>query len=359
MHRSHPPLRQLRRAARAVMAVLVAASVVAACGDDGDEGGGEVVVIAHDSFVFGDELVAAFEEETGLELTIQRGGDAVEIVNQAILTVEDPQGDVLFGVDDATLTRATDAGLFEAYEPARADDVPAELVVDDEWRATPIDHGAVCVNYDAEWFAAEGIEPPSSLAELADPAYEDLLVVQDATSSSPGLAFLTATIAEFGEDGWLDYWSDLRDNGVLVASDWTDAYYARFSGGSGEGDRPLVVSYGSSPPAEVLGVDPLPDTAPTGVVESTCVRQVELAGVLANASNPEGARRFVDFLLGDEFQASVPLEMFVYPVLPDVELPEEFERFAVVPSSPYQLDPEDIAARRDDWVGAWTDAVMR
>ena len=356
MHRTaHLPR---RRAAAIAALVVVAAS---ACGDDAGESTapGEVVVIAHDSFVISDELVEAFEAETGLELTVQRGGDAVEIVNQAILTIDDPQGDVLFGVDDATLSRATDAGLFEPYRPQRLDDVDPELVLDAEGRATPIDHGAVCVNYDAEWFAAEGLAPPSSLADLADPAYADLLVVQDAASSSPGLAFLTATIAEFGEDGWLDYWRDLRANGVTVASDWTDAYYGRFSGGSGEGDRPLVVSYGSSPPAEVLEVEPLPAEAPTGVVESTCVRQIEHAGVLAEAANPEGARRFIDFLLGDDFQASVPLGMFVYPVVDGVELPEAFERFAVVPASPYRLDAELIAAERDGWIDAWTDAVLR
>lgn len=361
-----------RAAARALALTLAAALVAAACGsdDDGadDAGSGgtpaaepadEVVVVSHDSFDLDDDLRAAFEEETGYTVTVQQGGDAVSVVNQAILTSGNPLGDVLFGLDDATLSRALDADLFEPYEAARLDEIDPALLLDDEHRVTPIDHGTVCINYDAEWFDAEGIEPPSDLADLAEPTYADMLVVQNPASSSPGLSFLTATVAEFGEDGWLDYWQELRDNGVVVASDWTDAYYTRFSGGAGEGDRPLVVSYGSSPPAEVLDLDPLPDEGPTGVVEATCVRQIEFAGVLAGAENPEGARALIDYLLSDRFQETIPLTYFVYPVVDGTPLPEVFERFAVDPDDPYQLDPEVVAENRDGWLDEWTDTVLR
>ncbi|HSL59089.1 MAG TPA: thiamine ABC transporter substrate-binding protein [Acidimicrobiales bacterium] len=340
----------------AAVAVTVAL-VVGACG--GDDAPDEVVLVTHDSFYLPDETLDAFEAETGLTLSILQGGDAVEVLNQSILTAGDPQGDVLFGVDDATLTRALDADLFEPYESPRLEAVDPRFVLDPEHRVTPIDHGAVCVNYDREWFDAEGLEPPADLAALADPAYADLLVVQNPASSTPGLSFLLASVAEFGEDGWLDWWAQLRANGVEVTAGWTDAYFTRFSGGSGEGDRPLVVSYGSSPPAEVLGVDPLPDAAPTGVIESTCTRQIEMAGVLRGAANPEGARQLVDFLLSPEVQADVPLSMFVFPVVDGVELPVEFERFAVVPDDPYALAPELVADQRDAWIGEWTDVVVR
>lgn len=348
-----------------LLAVVVAlTTMVVACGDDGDadggEGaGGEVVVISHDSFAIDDDLLAQFGADTGYTVTLQQGGDAVQIVNQAILTVDNPQGDVLYGVDDATLSRALDNDLFQPYEADALDTVLDELVLDDEHRVTPIDYGAVCVNYDAEWFAAEGMEPPQSLDDLRRPEYAELLVVQNPASSSPGLAFLTATVAEYGEDGWLDYWSDLADHGVTVASDWSDAYYGRFSGGSGEGELPLVVSYGSSPPAEVMEMDPLPEAGPTGVVVDTCVRQVEFAGVLSNAANPEGAQAFIEFLLSVEFQETIPLNLFVYPAVESVGLPEVFERFAVVPDDPYVLDPDTIAEGRDRWIDEWTDTVFR
>lgn len=370
---------QLRRtpslALRLLGVLLALATVVVACGDDGaddategsasagddagGEGGGEVVVISHDSFGIDEELLARFEADTGYSVTLQQGGDAVEIVNQAILTVDDPQGDVLYGVDDATLGRALDNDLFVPYEAGALGSVRDELVLDDEHRVTPIDHGAVCVNYDAEWFEAEGMEPPTSLDDLRSPEYAELLVVENPAASSPGLAFVIATVAEYGEDGWLDWWSDVAEGGATVASDWTEAYYGRFSGGSGEGDLPLVVSYGSSPPAEVMEMDPLPEAGPTGVIEDTCVRQIEFAGVLANAENPEGAQAFIEFLLSPEFQETVPLNLFVYPAVESVALPEVFERFAVVPDDPYVLDADTIAEGRDRWIDEWTDEVLR
>lgn len=348
------PARRRHRLAAALVAV--AALIAVACSDDADPT--EVVLVSHDSFEIPDELQAAFEEETGLTLRVLRGGDAIEALNQAILTVENPQGDVFFGVDDVTLSRAIAADLFEPYEAVGIDRIPEEFLVDPEHRATPIDHGAVCINYDAEWFEAEGLAVPESLEDLADPDYAGLLVVQNPASSTPGLNLLTATVAEYGEDGWLDYWERLRDNDVLVTAGWSDAYYGRFSGGSSEGDRPLVSSYGSSPPFEVPDEDPLPESGPTGVIEGTCVRQIEFAGVLSNAANPDGARQLIDFLITDEFQRSVPLSMYVFPVV-DVELPEIFVRYAVIPSDPYQLDGDLIDTERDRWISEWTDVVVR
>ncbi|MFP3906530.1 MAG: thiamine ABC transporter substrate binding subunit [Acidimicrobiales bacterium] len=351
----HPSPRLLRRAPVLGLALFV--GVLAGCTSDPDPG--EVVVVSHDSFQISDELVAEFEDETGLTLTVRPGGDAVEALNQAILTVDNPQGDVFFGVDDATLSRALDAELFEPHEAEGLDRVPAELRLDDDHRVTPIDHGPVCVNYDAEWFESEGLEVPTSLDDLIDPAYEGLFVTQNPASSTPGLKFLTATIAEYGEDGWLDYWEALRDNGVEVTDGWTDAYYSWFSGPSSEGDRPLVNSYGTSPPFEVPDEEPLPEQGPTGTIESTCTRQIEFAGVLANAENPDGAGELIDFLLSDEFQAEIPLSMFVFPAVDTVELPELFDRYATSPSDPYQLDPELIEAEREEWIREWTDVVLR
>jgi thiamine transport system substrate-binding protein len=337
--------------------VLALGLALAAC--TSEQGPDEVILVSHDSFQISDELIEAFEAETGLTLTIRRGGDAVEALNQAILTVDNPQGDVFFGVDDATLSRALAAELFEAYEASGLDRVPAELRIDPDHRVTPIDHGSVCVNYDAEWFETEGIPAPDSLDDLADPGYRGLLVVQNPASSTPGLNFVMATIAEYGEDGWLDYWQRLRDNDVVVTSGWTEAYYGRFSGPSSEGDRPLVTSYGTSPPFEVDDSGPLPDSAPTGVIEATCIRQIEFAGILSNAANPEGAERLIDFLLSDAFQAEIPLSMYVFPAVDTVELPEIFVRYATVPTDPYHLDSDLIEAERERWIREWTDAVLR
>lgn len=360
-----------RRLITLFTALLALAVLAAACSNNSDEpdsngssrdnasAGNEVVLVTHNSFEISDELIALFKEETGNELVVQRGGSAVEVLNQAILTVKNPQGDVFFGVEDTSLSRALRNGLFEVYEPAASEQIQAGLVVDDEFHVTPISHGVVCVNYDKSWFADNDVAVPSGLADLVKPEYADLFVTPNPASSAPGLAFLTATVAEFGEDGWADYWRELKDNNVVVTSGWSDAYYGRFSGGAEDGDRPLVTSYGSSPPADVLGLDPLPDDTPTGVIESTCARETTFAGVLANAANPSGAEEFIDFLLGKAFQESLPLSMFVYPVIEDTPLPIEFERFAVNPANPYHLAPELLEAEADNWVEEWTNIMLR
>lgn len=338
---------------------LVAALVGAGCGG-GEKKPTEVVLVTHDSFAISPDVKKAFEEESGLELKILKAGDAGEVVTRALLTAGNPEGDVLFGVDNNLLTRTLEGDVFEPYESPGLAAVDPKYVLDEKHLVTPIDHGEVCLNYDRAWFADNGIAPPRDLTAVTDPRYRDLLVVENPATSTPGLAFLLATIARYGESGWQEYWEKLRRNGVLVVDGWEEAYTVRFSGASGSrGDRPIVVSYASSPPAEVIYRTPKPTEAPTGVVESSCFRQVELAGVLRGARNEEGAQRLIDFMLSKRFQEDVPLSMFVFPVNRGAVLPPEFASFAVVPDSPLELPPEAIEANRERWVDEWTRIVLR
>lgn len=275
-----------------------------------------------------------------------------------MLTAGNPEGDVMFGVDNTFLSRVVDADVFEPYEADGLDAVAPELrelVPDGE--ATPVDFGDVCINVDQAWFDEQGLEPPADLEALTAPEYRDLLVVQNPATSSPGLAFLMATVAEFGEDGWAAYWTALRGNGVEVVDSWEAAYYERFSGAS-DGDRPLVVSYGSSPPFEVLFAEPAIEEPTTGAVESTCFRQVEFAGVLAGTEAPDEARRLVDFLISPAFQEHVAVNLFVFPAI-DVPLDDVFTEHAIVPAEPKSLEPATIAANREAWIQEWTDVVLR
>lgn len=317
--------------------------------------GGTVVLITHDSFALSDELLEQFEADTGLTLEQRAPGDGGALVNQLILTADAPLGDVVFGIDNSFASRAIAEGVLEPYtSPAAGDDV-ARYAVDDEGHLTAVDLGDVCVNVDREWFADAGIPEPETLEDLADPQYADLLVVTNPATSSPGLAFLLATVGAFGEDGWLGYWEQLRDNGVRVAAGWSDAYYVDFSGSSGEGDRPLALSYASSPPYEVPeGAD----EAPTRAMLDTCFRQVEYAGVLAGAANPEGARQVIDWLLSPEVQADIPTSMYVYPVDSSVELPAEWVQHAPLADDPFEVDPDAITENRDEWIRAWNDTVI-
>jgi thiamine transport system substrate-binding protein len=326
----------------------------------GGGGSTEVVLVTHDSFVVSDDVKRQFETSSGLKLTILQTGDAGAALTKALLTAGNPEGDVFFGVDSNLLSRALDGDLFEPYESPQLEKVDRIYDVDKSHRVSPIDHGEVCLNYDKAWFAERDLPPPQSLQDLTRPEYEGLLVVENPATSSPGLAFMLATIAHYGEDVWKTYWTELRANDVLVVDGWEEAYNARFSGAAGgRGDRPVVVSYASSPPAEVIFRSPRPKEAPTAIVTDSCFRQIEFAGVLRGASNGDGARKLVDFMLTRRFQEDVPLSMFVFPVLETAQLPPEFEEFAVIPASPLSLPPSKIEANRDRWIKEWTATVLR
>ncbi|HYN31798.1 MAG TPA: thiamine ABC transporter substrate-binding protein [Ilumatobacteraceae bacterium] len=332
----------------------------------GSTSGETITLVTYDSFPEADtplnETLGAFTEQTGIDVEILVAGDAGTMLSKASLTAGNPEGDVMWGVDNTLLSRAVTDGVFDPYIAAgildgsvTIDDAFTSLVPNGE--ATPVDYGDVCVNYDIGWFAERNLEPPTTLADLADPAYAGMLVVQNPATSSPGLAFLLATIHEYGLEGWQAYWNALGANGVEVVESWTQAYYERFTWAGG-GPTPMVVSYGSSPPAEVIFADPPRNDSPTGVIEDTCFRQVEFAGVLRGTDSPDAARQLVDFLVGEEFQAELPLNLFVYPTNQAVDLPQEFVDFAVVPDASRSLDPAVIDANRAIWIDEWTELVL-
>jgi thiamine transport system substrate-binding protein len=349
------------------MVVIGVFMVLAACGPavaptpaETDTGPVTVTLMTHDSFSLSEEVIAAFEAEEGIDVKLLPSGDAGAALNQAILSKNNPLADVFFGVDNTFLSRALEAGIFEPYASPLLSEIPDALELDAEHRLLPVDYGDVCLNYDKAWFAQEGLAPPANLEALVEPAYEGLAVVENPATSSPGLAFLLATIGRFGEDGYLDYWASLRENDVLVVDGWEEAYWGEFSAAS-EGNRPVVVSYASSPPVEVLFAEELLEEAPTGaiVADGACFRQIEFVGILRGTPHPEAARKLVDFLLGRRFQEDIPLQMFVFPANENAALPEVFIEHTLIPDETSFVDPDAIDANREAWIEAWTEVVLR
>lgn len=320
--------------------------------------GTTVRLLTHDSFALSEDLILAFESDTGIDLEIIPGGDAGSVTAGAILAAGAPTADVIFGVDSTLVHRAAQEGVFAEYTspeldqviPALRDDTSAGLV-------TPIDYGDVCLNIDTEWFAERSLTPPSTIDQLTDPQYADLLVVQDPATSSPGLAFLMSTVSRYGEN-WPAYWEDLRNNGVRVAGSWTDAYYSDFSVSGGE--RPIVVSYASSPPAELVFAEPpVPDAPRSAALTDGCFRQVEYAGILAGTPNKAGAEVVIDWLLSESVQADIPLTMFVFPAREGVALPEVFTAFAGEVTDPETLPADYLAANASQIVETWSTTMGR
>ncbi|MEV1048508.1 thiamine ABC transporter substrate-binding protein [Streptomyces sp. NPDC049916] len=358
------------RYAATALAAALGVTALAGCGgsDNGsgssrDGGSRTVTLVSHDSFNASDKVLKEFTEETGYTVKVLKSGDAGAALNQEILTKGSPRGDVFFGVDNTLLSRALDNGLFTAYEAKGLDRVAQGTQRDGKHRVTPVDTGDICVNYDKKYFTDKKLAPPRTFEDLLKPAYRNLLVVENAASSSPGLGFLLGTIATQGEGGYQDYWKKLKANGVKVVDGWEQAYNEEFSGSAGgrkaKADRPLVVSYASSPPVEVLYADPRPKEAPTGVATGTCFRQTEYAGLLTGAKNEKGGKALLDFLLGTSFQEDMPLTMFVNPVVTDAALPELFTKFGEKVGTPPTVTPEKISANREQWIQSWQSLVLK
>ena len=345
--------------ATSLLAVAAVAAPAAATPTPSKPDKTTITLVTHDSFNVSKSVMRQFTKETGVTVKVLPSGDAGAAVNQAILTKSNPLGDVFFGVDNTLLSRALDEGIFVPYKSPELATVPKGLQLDSKHRVTPVDTGDVCVNYDKKYFADNRLPVPQTLEDLAKPEYKGLLVVENAATSSPGLAFLLATVGKFGNNGWRDYWSQLRNNDVKVVDGWEQAYSTEFSGSSGKGNYPLVVSYASSPPAEVVNADPKPSEAPTGVLLDTCFRQIEFAGILKGTSHQKAAKQFVDFMLSQRFQEDMPLQMYVFPAREGAKLPDEFTKFAEVAPKPLVLPTRDIARNRDTWITEWTDTVLR
>ncbi|GAA5146941.1 thiamine ABC transporter substrate-binding protein [Nocardioides marinquilinus] len=360
-------MRDLRVPKVAAAAVLVlAATSCSLIGSDessdaGRDGSGEttaedttVILLTHSDFSLPKKVIRGFEQESGYSLEVRPSDGVGTLVNLVTDEAGKPSGDAVFGVDNTFASRVEDAGALSPYDgdlPPGAETFA--LPGDDGQRLVPVDTGNVCVNVDDTWFAENDLAPPQTLDDLADPAYEGLFVTSSAATSSPGLAFLLTTIAAYGDD-WPDYWQRLLDNDVEIAPSWSEAYYGGFT--QGEGDRPIVLSYDSSP---AFTVDEKSETSSTSALLDTCYRQVEYAGVLEGTENPVGARELVSYLLGEQVQSALPESMYVFPVVDGVDLPPDWSRFAQQPSEPYAVDPAEIEANREDWLVEWNDLVSR
>ena len=320
-----------------------------------DTKGTEITLVTHDSFAVSDGVLDEFTKQTGITVKLLSSGDAGQMVSQAVLTAGNPVADVMFGIDNTLLCRGLLANLFTPYTSSALAEVPDSLELDPFHRVSPIDVGDVCLNYAKAAYATNAA--PTSLDDLITASFKNAFVTENPETSSPGLAFLLATVAKYGDPGFEAYWKKLRANGVEVASGWDQAYNESFGGG--KGPRTVVTSYATSPAADLMFADP-PVSAPTiGVVEDSCFRQIEFAGVLAGTKHPEAAAKLVDFLLSTAFQEDIPANMFVFPANSKASLPKEFTSTVRLVDKPLTLDPTQIEAKRDDWTERWTKAVLR
>lgn len=355
------------RGVRTVAAAVMVATTMVAAGCSSEDtassdgagtgtGSDKVVLVTYDSYALPEKAAAAFTKQTGATIEVVTSGDSGTMLTKALLSAGAPEGDVIFGIDNTLATRAVSEDLLEPFQPPNIDTVPEKYRLDGAAgeRLTPIDTGDVCLNLDQQWFSDKGLALPTTLEQLTEPAYKDLTVLESPVTSSPGLAFLIGTIARYGEDGWKRYWQRLEDNGVRVRPSWDDAYYSDYTVSGG--DRPIVLSYASSPPVELVFSEGAFTEPPSTVMLDSCVAQVEYAGVLAGAEHPALARQLVEFMLSPQWQEALPLSNYVFPAV-DVQLPTEFQKWAQRATDPLSLPPETIDSHRDTWIDQWREQM--
>jgi thiamine transport system substrate-binding protein len=357
----------IRKATRSLLGLMILSFVSACAAQPGPAaspsptGPRALRVMTHDSFAISEGVLAKFEADNNVKVQFLKSGDTGTALNKAILSKDNPLADVFYGVDNTFLSRALDEDIFVAYESPLLAVIPQAFKLDAQNRALPVDYGDVCLNYDRGYFSERSLPPPQTLDDLLKPDYKGMLVVQNPATSSPGLAFLLATIGAYGDQGYLDYWEGLVENEVLVVNDWETAYYTEFSGSSGKGPRPIVVSYNSSPAFEVIYAGTPIEEPPTAAVvgEETCFRQVEFVGILQGGQNRYLAEKWVDFMLSRDFQEDLPMQMFVFPINPEAKLDEAFVKHLQTPQKTAVVSPQEIAAQREQWLREWTETVLR
>lgn len=314
-----------------------------------------LTVISHDSFSIDKKLIRQFEQQTGAKLRFVKGGDAGELLNRLILTRRRPLADVVYGLDNSMLSRANKMQLLQSYVPSALKQVSPQYRLSGNTLSST-NYGYIALNYERAYFDKHKLSLPSSLDALAEAKYAKLTVVESPATSSTGLGFLLATVNHFGEEKAWQWWRKARKNGMRITRGWSDAYYKDFSKNGGK--YPIVLSYGSSPAAEVFyskGFDPknLPATSPTAnlFLEGSSYLQIEGVGILRGSKQGALAKRFVDFMLSPAVQNSIPTSLWVYPAVTGTQLDGVF-KFAQKPqpkpiAKRYLNDPQRLI---DSWI---------
>ncbi len=294
----------------------------------------------------GPTLIPLFEEETGIKVNVVSTGDAIQMLNQAIMEGDRCPADVIMGISDDSASTAYRSGLFASYDSPELKNVPEELVFDQEKRLLPFDYGAFAFVYDTQSDTPE----PKSLEDLKDPIYKGKIILIDPRTSSVGLGLMLWTIEVYGEDGFLDWWKAVGANALTIADGWSSAY-----GLFTEGEAPIVLSYTTSPVYHAMWEKSTRYKAlvfPEGHSAT-----IEGIGIMKNSSHRAEAEAFVDFILS-KGQVETAVANSMYPVNSTVVLPDEY-KYAPLPEKLLHTDAARVSENLERWTDMWTKAMTK
>lgn len=310
----------------------------------------DLVIYAYDSFVSewgpAGKVIPKFEELYGVKVSLLSAGDAGQVLSRAIFERDDPQADILVGIDNNLLTRALEADLLLPYRSANLSLIPKELIFDPSHHVTPFDYGYFAFVADSQVLD----DLPADLEELTGPRFRDKIILEDPRTSSPGFGFLLWTIAVYGEH-YLAYWERLKPNLLTITDGW-DSAYGMFT----SGEAPLVLSYTTSPAYHVEFEQTHRFQAL--IFPEGNYLQIEGMGIVRGAKHLDLAKKFIDFILTEDFQEEIPLTNWMYPVNPAAALPDSFD-YAPRPETGLSLEPRVISENQELWLRSWAELIRK
>ncbi len=308
-----------------------------------------ITVYAYDSFVSewgpGPLVVPKFEEKTGIKVQLISAGNGGELLGKLQLEQHNPQADVVIGISNELIHETIATNLLKPYESPVLSQIPEFLHFDPTYSLLPFDYGNYAFVYDSE----KVDNPPKSLDDLLDPAWERSIILMDPRTSSVGMGLLEWTVAIYG-DNYLQWWEAVKPNVLTIADGWSSGY-----GLFTEGEAPLVISYTTSPVYHILYEET--DRYKAQVFDRGNMAVIEGIGILASTKDVDAARQFVDFLL-TEGQTDIATANIMYPVNSNTVLPEAFSA-AVKPQQSIMIDGDVIAQNRDRWLSEWVEVMSR
>lgn len=292
-----------------------------------------------------DNIKNHFKTKYNLTVDFKSFSDTGPLFNQLLQEKNNPVADVVIGLDSSYFAKALKEDLFQPYQPANLSLVNKDLIFDPEYRLIPFDYGYVLFNYDSQKLDSL----PKTHRDLLQPQFKKKIIISNPLTSSPGQVFLLTTIALYGEDGYLDYWRQLKANLLTIAPGWDEAY-----GMYTNGEAPIVLSYGTSPAYHLLYENT--ERYQALILDDAAYAQIEGAGIIKNTANLTNAKLLMDYLLSAEFQALIPENQFMYPVRSDVTLPESF-RIAAKVDKILNLPLDKVTANLERWLQEWEQVI--
>lgn len=307
----------------------------------------ELVVYTYSSFATGiaQKVIPIFEKQNNVTVKLQSFGDAGNVLARLILEKDQPKADVVVGLDQPLLRRAVSEGLLIQFVPQSISKVKEKELLDKQGYGTPFDYGAIALVYNAQKIK----NPPTSFKELLDERFRKELVIQDPRTSSTGLSFMLWTIAVFGENGFLEYWKNLKNNILTITPGWDEAFSMLETG-----EADIMVSYatdGAYSYHEYGSLKYLPI-----VMEEGAFVQIEYAAIVKGSKNIELAKKFIEFVLSEEFQSQIPLNQWMYPVI-EINLPEAY-KYAPKIDKVLSFDYSIFDQKGKEWLEQWAKVMI-